>query len=116
MIKAFESLGLRFITSGLGGSEAKAPAANVSMMRFTHNICVTVIGSSEPNKEPSSTIIKAATLMVSWNRMNRWMFWYTERPHITAEVMLLNESSSNVMSLASLATEVPLPMDSPTCA
>ena len=71
MIKAFEFLGFRFITSGLGGSEAKAPAANVSMMRFTHNICVTVMGSSEPNKEPSNTIIKAATLMVSWNKINR---------------------------------------------
>ena len=54
--------------------------------------------------------------MVSWNKINRWMFWYTERPHITAEVILLNESSSKVMSLASLATEVPLPMDRPTCA
>ena len=30
--------------------------------------------------------------------------------------MLLNESSSNVISLASLATEVPVPIESPTCA
>ena len=84
------------------------------MIRLTHNIWVTVIGSSEPNREPSNTMIKAATLMVNWNRMKRWIFWYTERPHMTAEVILLNESSSNVISLASFATEVPLPMDKPT--
>lgn len=41
---------------------------------------------------------------------------YNERPHMTAVPMLLNESSSNVISLASLATEVPVPIESPTCA
>ena len=74
-MNALEFLGLCFITSMLGGSEARAPAAKVSMIRFTHSICVTVMGNSEPNIEPSSTMTSAATLMVSWNRMNRWMFW-----------------------------------------
>ena len=49
----------------------------------------------------------AATLMVSWNRMNRWMFSYSDRPQRTALTMLANESSSRTMSLASLATSVP---------
>lgn len=35
---------------------------------------------------------------------------------MTAVPILLNESSSNVISLASLATEVPVPIDKPTCA
>ena len=35
---------------------------------------------------------------------------------MTAVAMLLNESSSKVMSLASFATEVPLPIDNPTSA
>jgi len=44
------------------------------------------------------------------------MFLYSERPHMTAVAMLLNESSISVMSLASFATDVPEPMDRPTCA
>ena len=48
--------------------------------------------------------------------MKRWIFLYNERPHITAVPILLNESSSNVISLASLATDVPVPIDRPTCA
>ena len=48
--------------------------------------------------------------------MKRCIFLYRERPHITAVPILLKESSSNVMSLASLATEVPVPIESPTCA
>ena len=108
--------GLSFITRSFGGREANAPAANVSMIKFTHNICVIVKGDSVPNKEPNSTIKQAATLMVNWNNKNFWIFRYKERPHITARVMLLNELSIIVMSLASLATEVPSPMERPTCA
>ena len=44
------------------------------------------------------------------------LFLYSERPHITAVPILLNESSRRVMSLASLATEVPVPIDKPTWA
>ena len=44
------------------------------------------------------------------------MFWYRDRPHITAVAIELKESSSSVISLASFATEVPDPIESPTCA
>ena len=108
--------GLSFITRSLGGREANAPAANVSMIRFTHNICVMVSGDSVPNSEPSSTIRQAATLMVNWNKRNFWILRYKERPHITARVILPKELSRIVMSLASLATEVPSPMERPTWA
>lgn len=58
--------GLLFITSADGGSEAKAIAAKVSIMRFIHNICVTVSGSSVPMAEPANTSSRAATLTTSW--------------------------------------------------
>mgnify|MGYP000671244561 CR=1 FL=1 len=38
MIKSLVLRGFSFITSGLGGMEASAMAAKVSIMRFTHNI------------------------------------------------------------------------------
>lgn len=90
--------GLSFITRSLGGSEASAPAANVSIIRFTQSIWVIVSGDSVPNKEPQQDDQAAATLIVNWNNKNFWMFRYSERPHITARVMLLNELSMTVMS------------------
>ena len=45
--------------------------------------------------------------------MKRCIFLYKERPHITAVPILLKESSSNVMSLASLATEFRYPSKVP---
>ena len=57
------------MTSRDGGSEAKAMAAKVSMMRFTHSICVTVSGSSVPMNEPPNTKSRAATLTTSWKKM-----------------------------------------------
>ena len=116
MMKSLFLRGFSRITLRLGGSEASASAAKVSMIRLTHSICVTVSGNSLPKIEPNSTMMIATKLIVSWNSTNRWMLRYSERPHITAVAMLLNESSSSVMSLASLATEVPVPIDSPTCA
>ena len=62
--------GLSFITLGLGGKEANAPAANVSIIKFTHSICVIVSGDSVPINEPNNTIRQAATLMVSWKSRN----------------------------------------------
>lgn len=53
------------MTSEEGGSEASAIAPNVSMMRLTHSICVTVRGDSEPINEPNSTRKQAATFTVS---------------------------------------------------
>ena len=49
------------ITRSAGGSEASAMAANVSMMRFTQSICVTVSGESVPMKAPANTMKQAAT-------------------------------------------------------
>ena len=70
MMKASLLRGLCSMTSSLGGSVAKAKAAKVSMMRFTHSICVTVSGRSTPMKGPSAAIPHAATFTVSWNTMN----------------------------------------------
>ena len=86
------------------------------MMRFTQSICVTVRGDSVPRNAPMSTMRQAATLMVIWKTMKRWIFLYRERPHMTAREMLMKELSRMVMALASLATVVPSPMESPTCA
>ena len=116
MIKSSGWRGFSCMTLSLGGMDAKANAAKVSMIRFTHNICVTVRGSSVPKKAPMSTMSKATRLMVSWNRIKRWILRYSDRPHITAVPMLWKELSNKVMSEASLATEVPEPIDSPTWA
>ena len=62
------------MTVSLGGMEARAKAAKVSMIRFTHSICVTVSGSSVPIIDPNNTISKATKLIVSWNTMKRWIF------------------------------------------
>ena len=86
------------------------------MMRFIHNICVTVRGDSVPMKAPHRTRKQAVTFTVSWNRRKRWIFWYSERPHITAFPILLNELSMIVISDASFATLVPSPIDRPTWA
>ncbi len=74
MMKSLCLRGFSAITSGLGGMEASAMAAKVSMMRFTQSICVTVSGSAVPKKAPSRTLNSATMLMVSWKTMNRWMF------------------------------------------
>ena len=68
------SRGCSFITVSVGGREASAIAAKVSIIRLTHNIWVTVKGTSVPIKAPTRTIRQAATLTVIWNRMKRWMF------------------------------------------
>ncbi|CAK7066822.1 MAG: hypothetical protein MEEGG_02949 [Eggerthella lenta] len=65
--------GLSRITSALGGSEAIAIAAKVSMMMLTQRICTTVSGISVPNTAPTKQMRMAAKLIVSWNSTNRWM-------------------------------------------
>ena len=100
----------------LGEIDANAIAAKVSIIRFTQSICVTVNGNDVPKNAPNNTLSNATTLIVSWNTIKRWIFLYKERPHITAVAILWKESSSKVMSLASFATEVPVPIDRPTCA
>ena len=48
-----------------GRQRSRAMAAKVSMMRFTHSICVTVSGLCVPMKAPLRTMKHAATLTVS---------------------------------------------------
>lgn len=74
IIKASRARGCSSITSEEGGREARATAAKVSIMRLTHRICVTVSGLCVPINEPIRTMRQAATLTVSWKRMNRWIF------------------------------------------
>ena len=112
----FWSRGLSSITRRSGGRDDRAIAANVSIIRFTHSICVTVRGESSPMNAPRSTIRQAQTLIVIWNRMKRLMFKYKDRPHRMPLPMLENELSMIVTSLASLALAVPSPIESPTCA
>ena len=89
----------------------------MSMIRFTHSIWMTVRGSLTPMNGPSRATPRAATLIVSWNRMNRWMFSYRDRPQRTALMIVPNESSRRMMSLASLAAAFPVrPIARPTFA
>ena len=73
-MEAVRLRGCSSITLREGGKEARAIAPKVSMIRFTHSICVTVSGDSLPMKEPKSTRKQAATLTVSWKRRKRCMF------------------------------------------
>ena len=66
--------GLSYSTFLSAGNEDRAIAANVSIMRFTHSICVTDSGESKPINEPKSTTKQAHTLIVIWKMMNRRMF------------------------------------------
>ena len=70
-IKSVERRGLFFITSLLGGNDANANAAKVSIMRFTHNICVTVNGDCVPVNAPITTMRHATIFTTSWNNTNR---------------------------------------------
>ena len=65
MINAEASRGASSITLRSGGSEASAPAARVSIMRFTHSIWVTLKGISVPKAEPRNTINNATRLIVN---------------------------------------------------
>ena len=73
MMNSLRGRGRSRITSGLGGSEAIAMAAKVSMMMFTQRICTTVRGMSVPKIAPTKQMTIAAKLMVSWKRTKRWM-------------------------------------------
>ena len=73
MMKSVRGRGASFMTSAEGGSDASAMAAKVSMMRFTHSICVTVSGDSVPKKAPKRTMRQAIRLTVIWKRMKRRM-------------------------------------------
>ena len=74
IIWLFGLRGFSFITLGSAGNEDRAMAANVSIIRFTQSICVTVSGDSIPMNDPKSTTRQAHTLIVIWKRMNLLIF------------------------------------------
>ena len=116
MIWLLGSLGLSSKTFGSAGSDDNAMAANVSMIRLTHSIWVTVSGESTPRKAPTRTSRHAHTLIVIWKYMNLLIFRYKERPQRIALLILTNELSRMVMSLTSFARAVPSPIERPTWA
>jgi hypothetical protein len=67
MMKSFIPLGFFFRTALSDGSVAKANAAKVSIIKLTHNICVTVNGKEIPINGPIKAVISATTFIVSWN-------------------------------------------------
>ena len=72
MMLALLFRGLSFITSSLGGREAKANAAKVSIIKFTHSIWVTVrAGCFSLRNDTTATSTHAATFTVSWNMIKR---------------------------------------------
>ena len=73
MMNSSRGRGLSPITSALGGSEAIAIAAKVSMMILTQRICTTVSGMSVPNTAPTKQMRIAAKLIVNWKSTKRWM-------------------------------------------
>ena len=73
MMLSVRRRGLLFITSLDGGREASASAAKVSIMRFTHNIWVTVSTGSGVMNAPIITVRQAVMFTVSWKRMKRCM-------------------------------------------
>ena len=74
MMKSVLLRGFSPITSCEGGSDARAMAAKVSMMRLTQRICVTVSGISVPMTEPPSTSSRAVRLTTSWKNRKRCRF------------------------------------------
>ena len=64
MIKSFLFRGFDCITLSFGGRDANAIAAKVSIIRFTHNICVTVSGGCSPKNAPKTTTRHATTFTI----------------------------------------------------
>ena len=73
-ICALTERGCSFMTVFVGGNDANANAAKVSMIKFTHNIWVTVNGDYATMNAPMTRIKQAATFTVIWKRMKRLMF------------------------------------------
>src|SRR5205823_7578043 len=66
--------GFIFISPSRGGSEQSAIDANVSMITLIHSNMSTVNGGLIPRNGPRNAMVRALTLIVSWNWMKRWMF------------------------------------------
>ena len=73
MMKSLFLRGGSCITFSSGLIEANAIAAKVSMIMFTHSICITVSGGSLVKNTPVKTTTNATMFMVSWNIRKRCM-------------------------------------------
>ena len=107
MSALFRPYGLRKSRSSVGCSVARANDANVSMIKFTHNICTAFRGLSFIIQAPRKATVTATTFTVSWNCRNFAILSYTFLPHMTAFTIEEKLSSVSMMSEASFATSVP---------
>lgn len=73
MMKSLFLRGGSCMTLSSGLIEANAIAAKVSMMMFTHSICITVRGGSWVKNTPVKTTTRATILIVNWNIRKRCM-------------------------------------------
>lgn len=113
----FLEYGILFSNSFEGGSVARASAANVSIIRLTHNIWMGVKGDLFNMTELSIAIKIATILTVSWNCKNFLMQSKILRPYLTAVMMELKLSSKRMIPAAYLATYVPaIPIAKPISA
>eukprot|EP00906_Rhabdomonas_costata_P004819 RCo007179 len=105
-------------SEGLGCSVARATAAKVSMIRFSHNSCTAVRGCSLSGEatEPMNVSSTPTMFATSWNCRNLRTFSFTPRPHTTARTMVAKLSSIRIIALAPLATSVPEFIAKPTLA
>ena len=99
--------GFLFNRSAVGGSVARARDANVSIIRFTHNMGTAFKGEAPCAQEPIKQSMTATTLTVSWNCKNLDIESYTFRPHMHAFTIEVKLSSVKIISEAFLATSVP---------
>mmetsp|Transcript_5083 Transcript_5083/g.18357 ORF Transcript_5083/g.18357 Transcript_5083/m.18357 type:complete len:227 (-) Transcript_5083:84-764(-) len=107
--------GLSSSRSWVGCSVASASAAIESIIKLTQRSCRTVRGIPFWEMTATKESARATRLMVTWNWRNFLMFLKMDRPHSTLFTMEEKLSSRMTMSLASLATSVPvLPMLRPT--
>lgn len=96
---------------------AKANAARVSMIKFTHNIWIGVKGDYLITTAPKKAMKMATILTVNWNCKNFLMQSKMFLPYFTAVMILPKLSSSRIMPAAYLATYVPaIPIANPMSA
>mmetsp|Transcript_120992 Transcript_120992/g.210475 ORF Transcript_120992/g.210475 Transcript_120992/m.210475 type:complete len:256 (+) Transcript_120992:2026-2793(+) len=102
--------------SSEGHSVARARAARVSMIRFSHSSWTGLRGSSfsADRADPTTVSSTPATLTVNWNCRNFRMLSFTVRPHTAALTTVAKLSSMSTISAAPVATSVPLFMANPT--
>ena len=116
IIGSFLFFGFSFMYSSKGGSKANATPAKVSITIFIHSICITVTGVSTPIKGPISDNTIAHIFIVSCSIINFLILLNIVLPYNIALDIDLKLSSNIIISLASFATSVPLPIANPTSA